>query len=165
MTCQRELTGLLETINSVSSNNYDGWFAFQSDSPPPHTTIFKVIMVGLQAALSLLSAQLRVVWVEPPGRWCAVITTSQWTSLSVIQTRGPPQSRSVPPCPVPPSTTASGSTTSPTDTLRTQASTPATAAGTCPQQTTSGGQDPGAQYVQNITFKKIVSREISEFTM
>lgn len=94
------------------------------------------------------SVQWLVAWEDWPDRWSAPTTTSRWGSLSATQTRSLQQNRSVTLHPAP--TTASASTTSLTDILRIQDAIPATAAGMCPQQTTSGGPDPGEQYVQTV---------------
>lgn len=94
------------------------------------------------------SVQWLVAWDDSLDRWSAPTTTSRWESLSVTQTRSLQQNRSVTLHPAP--TIASASTTSLTDILRIQDAIPATAAGMCPQQTTSGGPDPGEQYVQTV---------------
>lgn len=93
------------------------------------------------------------MWEELPGMLTALTTTNQWTKLSVTQMRSLQRSRSALPPPVPLSTTVSASMTNPMDIHRTQDTTLATAAGTCPQLTTSGGLDPGAQYVHHVIFK------------
>lgn len=98
------------------------------------------------------SVRWLVAWEEPPGTYTALTTTSRWTRPSVTQMRSLGPSRSVLPSPVPLSTTASASMTSRMDIHRTPDAILATAAGTCPQQTTSGGLDPGAQYVQHVNF-------------
>lgn len=78
------------------------------------------------------------------------ITTNRWTNPSATPTRSPRWSRSASPPPAPPSTADNASTSNLTATRKTRDAIRATAAGTCPRQTTSGGRDPGAQYVQQI---------------
>lgn len=95
------------------------------------------------------SVQWHAVSDEPPDTWSAPTTTSQWTSLSVIPTRGPQPSKSARLLLAPPPTTVSTFTNNPTDILRIQDVIRDTAAGTSRLQTTSGGQDRGAQYVRH----------------
>ena len=90
------------------------------------------------------------MWGKSAAMSIVPITTNRWTNPFATPTRSPRWSRSVSPPPAPPSTADNASTTNLTATRTTRDAIRATAAGTCPRQTTSGGRDPGAQYVQHI---------------
>lgn len=109
------------------------------------------VLLSLFSFLIPPSARWAAVWAESPGRWTVPTTTCPSTRPSATRTRSHPSSRSVTPAPVPPPSITT-STTSPMDTRRTQAATPAIAGGTYRQLTTSGGRDPGEQYVDHIIF-------------
>lgn len=134
------------------------WFTREVDGCCPWPQFLKPWFSSLPRPPSV---QWLVPWEESPGRWTVLTTTSQWTSLSVIRTRSLQQSRSVLPPPALLSTSVSASMTSPMVIRKTQDAILATAAGMCRQQTTSGGLDPGAQYVQYVIFGEMYRSVLS----